>query len=150
MHRLGDAQRLADLRHRSELLRRAGSVHGRGPQNFTLWVESQTTGGDLGAGALSDDWSIVVNTGTMVPRVAAGIGNNLTYTRTPEAGGTYQMTIAGNPVEYNNNTGCDFSTAIPTCPFQASSDYAAYFQVQVGDYTSRACIRRRRSRRSTA
>ena len=40
----------------------------------------------------------------------------------------------GKPREYNNNTGCDFSTAIPTCPFQASSDYAAYFQVQVGDY----------------
>ena len=44
------------------------------------------------------------------------------------------MTIAGNPVEYNNNTGCDFSTSIPTCPFQATSDYAAYFQIQVGDY----------------
>jgi hypothetical protein len=104
-----------------------------GSSNFTVWVERQTTP-DLGAGDLSDNWSVVVNTGAMVPRVAAGYGANMTYTRTPEAGGTYQMTIAGNPVTINNNTGCDFSSSIPTCPFKATSDYAAYFQVQVGDY----------------
>src|SRR5580704_2452921 len=35
-----------------------------GSSNFTVWVERQTTP-DLGAGDLSDNWSVVVNTGTM-------------------------------------------------------------------------------------
>ncbi len=104
------------------------------PSDFIVNVERQT-GPDLGAGDLSDDWSVVVDTGTMVPRVASGYGANMTYTRTPEPGGTYQMTIAGSPVHINNNSDCDFSTSIPTCPFMATSDYAAYLQAEVDDYS---------------
>jgi hypothetical protein len=104
-----------------------------GSQNFIVNVERRT-GADLGAGDLSDNWIVVVNTGTMVPRVASAFGANMTYVRTPEAGGTYQMTIEGSPVHINNNSDCDFSTSIPTCPFKATSDYAAYLQIEVGEY----------------
>jgi hypothetical protein len=109
------------------------SFSDRGSQNFLFDIESTTNGADLGPALAGSTFSVVINTGQMVPRVAAGQAN-VSFQRNQLAGGTYQVVITGTPVKFNDNTNCDFSGPLPTCPFQAPKTYAAFFQVQVGDY----------------
>jgi hypothetical protein len=106
-----------------------------GDTTFTVVANNGTTGSaDLGTASLSDMLSIVVNTGTIVPRVTFAQGSNVTFARTPEPGGTYQLTITGRPVTITDNTECNFSGPTPTCPFQAMKEYAGYFSAQIDDY----------------
>jgi hypothetical protein len=109
------------------------SFSDRGSQNFLFDIESTTTGSDLGPGAVGSTFKVIINTGQMVPRVAAGQAN-VSFQRNQLPDGTYQLTITGSPVKMNDNSGCDFSGPSPTCPFQAQKTYAALFQVQVDDY----------------
>lgn len=105
----------------------------RGSQEFLFDIESTTNGADLGSALAGATFSVVIDTGQMVPRVAAGQAN-VSFRRNQLSDGTYQVVITGTPAKFNDNNNCNFSGPLPTCPFQATKTYAAFFQVDVGDY----------------
>ena len=87
----------------------------------------------LGAGALSDTWSIQLAMGTsFVPRVATGHARDVTVTRSIAISGQYSITITGTPVTVTN--GCSQSSWPWSCPTVATSQWIGYFDAQVTDY----------------
>lgn len=88
---------------------------------------------DLGASELGVHWTVTIDTGASVPRVASEYADDVTVTRQLKSGG-YRVTIAGVPVTFENNDECNVSTYPWTCPFKASSERKAIFQGQVTDY----------------
>lgn len=106
-----------------------------GYHSFAATIENSSGGADLGSAALSDTFSVVVDTGTLVPRVASSQGSNMSFTRTPEAGGTYEITITGSPTTLTDNSECTWpSGGLPSCPFEATKEFTAYLSTQVSDY----------------
>ena len=106
-----------------------------GSDEFSMTVENGAGGADLGPSALSDTFSVVVNGGTLVPRVAFAQGSDVSFERNPEPGGTYRMTITANPVAITDNSECSYpGGGLPTCPYEATNEFAGYLSAQVSDY----------------
>lgn len=106
----------------------------RGSHTVLFDVNSPTSGESLGPAALSDVWSLVIDTGTIVPRVVSGYGANVTVTRMQQADGTYRVTYTGSPVTMADNDACDFSGEFPTCPYQATRDFVGVLSGEIDDY----------------
>jgi hypothetical protein len=106
----------------------------RGSSGFSWGILSTSTGNDLGAGALGQVWRVVIDTGTLVPRVSYAQGANVTFTRSPQPAGTYRLTITASPETITDNNECDFSGPSPTCPFRATRAFTAYLATQISDF----------------
>ena len=92
---------------------------------------------DLGAAALSDHWTVTIDTGTVIPRVASQYADGVTVTRGPDPGPAHRhITIAADPVTFESNDECDVSSYPWTCPFRASSEREAQLQGWVTDYNA--------------
>jgi hypothetical protein len=89
---------------------------------------------ELGAAERSILWTVTIDFGTNVPRVASQYADNVTVTREPRPGGRHAITISGNPVIFENNDECNVSTYPWTCPSRASSERKGTLQGQVTDY----------------
>ena len=89
---------------------------------------------ELGAAERSVRWTVTIDFGTNVPRVASQYADDVTVTRDPRPGGRHAITISGHPVIFENNDECNVSTYPWTCPKRASSERKGTLQGQVTDY----------------
>jgi hypothetical protein len=111
-----------------------------------LWSVKRSNGDhDLGAAALGDHWTVTLDMGDVVPRVASQYADNVTVTRSAAAGGTHHVTIAGDPVTFEDNEKCDTSVDPWTCPFKADGESKALLQGEVTDYGSWTDVPQRES-----
>jgi hypothetical protein len=110
-----------------------GTYSFNGSSNINVNVGQDADGTfDLGTSATSDVWSIVVNVGSVVPRVTYVTGNYVTITR--PTGSNTDMTITGDPVTVDNNDNCNFSGSLPTCPETNDEPSQTLFNAEIGDY----------------
>ncbi len=98
-----------------------------------LWNVTANGDYDLGAGALGQEWSVTIDTGAVVPRVAFTKGAPGTVVRSgaPTAN---RVTVTSMPVAVTG--GCDLSAWPWTCPETATSAWAGYLGGEVTDYGS--------------
>lgn len=75
---------------------------------------------ELPATELGVPWTIVIDTGTTIPRVVNRFGRNGTVTRTDDGGGTYHVTVTAEPTLVA--FGCEPSPFPWPCPEHADSD----------------------------
>jgi hypothetical protein len=82
-------------------------------------------GADLGAAARSDVFSVTIDMGSWVPRIAVGKARDVEVTRT-RTGGGYQVTVTGRPILLSGQ--CDQSVWPWRCPeADVVVDDPAYF-----------------------
>lgn len=98
---------------------------------------------ELGSGALGDDWVIVLDVGSVVPRVAFARGDEATFIRDDQGDGTYLLEIHASPVTVTS--GCTQVSYPWSCPSLAADDRDAYLDASTTDYAAWENVRQRRS-----
>ena len=107
----------------------------------------RTSGGDvLDRGEPERDhvWSITLDTGTIVPRVAFGYARDFVVTRS-RIGATHRVTLTGEPVRVTDNAECATGSWPWVCPERALDERTGYFAGGITDYASWTDVAQRES-----
>jgi hypothetical protein len=99
-----------------------------------LWGVDPTAGGSADLSAdLGHTFVVTIKT-NVVPRVLDGYGTAETYARSgPDGGGSYTVTITGQPVEVTDQDSCSYPAGGPTCTKISAKASAAIFQGEIDD-----------------
>lgn len=116
------------------------SIDGSKEVSFGVYQDDDA---DLGFAALADNYRVVIDMGTIVPRVVSGKGQDAAVTRA-RSGSTYTVTVEGRPVTVSGQ--CDQSVYPWVCPEDDvviddaanfnNIQWDGYFDFQVTNYES--------------
>ena len=106
------------------------------PGNSVYWVitNKNSKGYDLGSAALSDNWVIIIDMGTRVPRVAFTHGTQASFVRFDDGDGTHRVRIAARPTRIVGE--CNQSVWPWTCPHVPTQVWEAYLDGEVTPYNA--------------
>jgi hypothetical protein len=100
-------------------------------------------GGDYALSAAADgEWTVVLDTGTLVPRVVYGIGRHGDVVRTDDGDGTWHVAMTAHPTLVAQ--GCDNSSLPWTCPTDADSERTV-LAAEVTDWTNWTDVTQRKA-----
>lgn len=103
-----------------------------GGASQVLWSVQPKVGIGGLTGALGHTFSITIRT-SVVPRVVDGFGSSMSYARSGPSGGKYQVTITGQPVAVNDQSGCTYPSGGPICTGNAPGS-SVLFQGEIDDF----------------
>lgn len=101
--------------------------------SWSIWSETASDALDLGSPALSDTWSVTLDT-AFVPRVSSAYGTDVHVSRASLGSGRYRITITARPTTVTDNDECTTSSWPWVCPTTASDERIAYLAGNVTDY----------------
>jgi hypothetical protein len=90
---------------------------------------------DLRASSLSDTWTVTVNTGTVIPRVAFAYSANASVVRSFSAG-EWHVTHTGRPTTVTDNNECNQMGPTWSCPHTATNEWTGYLGGQITNYAT--------------
>jgi len=99
-----------------------------------LWGIQPAAGGGTDLSAQVGHTFVIIIKTNVVPRVLDGFGTAESYTRSgPDGGGSYTVTITGQPVEVTDQDSCSFPPGGPTCTKVSGKPSQAIFQGEIDD-----------------
>ncbi|HEX9774543.1 MAG TPA: fibronectin type III domain-containing protein [Actinomycetota bacterium] len=91
---------------------------------------------DLGAGATSEVFVLLIDTGSVIPRVAFTYGDDVVVNRIDDGDGTYKIEITATAIELNDNDDCDQNVNPWFCPETPSDAWDGYLGGQITNYNA--------------